>query len=70
MRATAGRRSTGALKRGERDASTDDLYRITDAIIAGRLAVPIAATVPIEQIRYAVTLQRGRYVHDKVVVTR
>jgi hypothetical protein len=31
--------------------------------------VPIAAAFPIEQIRDAVTLQSGRRVHGKVVVT-
>jgi NADPH:quinone reductase-like Zn-dependent oxidoreductase len=45
------------------------MERITDAILAGKLAVPIAATFPIEQIRDAVTLQASRHVHGKVVVT-
>jgi hypothetical protein len=31
--------------------------------------VPIAAAFPIEQIRDAVTLQAGRRVHGKIVVT-
>ena len=44
------------------------MERITDAILAGELTVPIAATFPIEQIRDAVTLQAGRHVHGKIVV--
>jgi hypothetical protein len=31
--------------------------------------VPIAASLPIEQIRDAVTLQAGRHVHGKIVIT-
>jgi hypothetical protein len=31
--------------------------------------VPIAATFPIERIRDAVTLQAGRHVHGKIVIT-
>ncbi len=54
---------------GGRDAAEDALDRVTDAIIAGQLVVPIAATFPIEQIREAVRLQRGGHVHGKVVVT-
>ena len=59
-----GVRATGGI-----DAAPDALERITDAILAGKLTVPIAATFPIEQIRDAVTLQAGRHVHGKVVVT-
>jgi NADPH:quinone reductase-like Zn-dependent oxidoreductase len=51
------------------DAGPADLDRITDAILAGQLTVPIAATFPIEQIRDAVTLQAGRHVHGKIVIT-
>jgi hypothetical protein len=43
--------------------------RITDAILANKLTVPIAATFPIGQIRDAVTLQTGRHVHGKIVIT-
>jgi NADPH:quinone reductase-like Zn-dependent oxidoreductase len=46
-----------------------DLAQITDAIRAGRLTVPIAGTFPIERIRDAVTLQAGRHVHGKIVIT-
>jgi len=60
----AGVRATGAI-----DASLEAMEGITDAIVAGSLTVPIAATFPIEQIRDAVTLQAGRHVHGKVVVT-
>lgn len=59
-----GVRATGAA-----DAAPDVLQRITDAILAGLLTVPIAARFPIEQIRDAVVLQAGRHVHGKVVVT-
>jgi NADPH:quinone reductase-like Zn-dependent oxidoreductase len=47
----------------------DALERITDAILAGKITVPIASVFPIEQIRDAVTMQAGRRVHGKVVVT-
>jgi len=59
-----GVRATGAI-----DAGPDAMERITDAIVAGKLTVPIAATFPIEQIRDAVTLQAGRHVHGKIVIT-
>ncbi|MFI1916988.1 NADP-dependent oxidoreductase [Nocardia sp. NPDC020380] len=55
--------------RGGADASPADLERLTAAILAGDIAVPIAATFPIEQIREAVELQAGRHVHGKVVIT-
>jgi NADPH:quinone reductase-like Zn-dependent oxidoreductase len=59
----AGVRATGGI-----DASPGALDRITDAIIAGQLIVPIAATFPVEQIREAVGLQAARRVHGKVTV--
>ncbi|MBP2704195.1 alcohol dehydrogenase catalytic domain-containing protein [Microbispora sp. RL4-1S] len=59
-----GVRATGAV-----DAVPDALRQITDAILAGELTVPIAAAFPVEKIRDAVTLQAGRHVHGKVVVT-
>ena len=59
----------GVRATGGRDAPPDALDRITDAITAGKLTVPIAATFPIEQIRDAVTLQRDGHVHGKVVIT-
>ena len=59
-----GVRATGAI-----DAGPDAMERITDAILAGKLTVPIAATFPIEQIRDAVTQQAGRHVHGKIVIT-
>jgi NADPH:quinone reductase-like Zn-dependent oxidoreductase len=59
-----GVRATGGV-----DAAPDALEQITDAILAGKLTVPIAAVFPVEQIRDAVTLQAGRRVHGKVVVT-
>jgi NADPH:quinone reductase-like Zn-dependent oxidoreductase len=45
------------------------LRKLTDAILAGKITVPITATFPIEQIRDAVTLQAGRHVHGKIVIT-
>lgn len=59
----------GVHATGAAHARPEDLKRITDAIVAGELAVPIAATFPVEQIREAVQLQSGRHVHGKVVVT-
>jgi len=50
-------------------ATTADMERITAAILAGQLTVPIAAAFPIEKIREAVTLQNGRHVHGKIVIT-
>ena len=59
-----GVRATGGV-----EADPDAMERITDAIRAGKITVPIAATFPIEQIRDAVTLQAGRHVHGKIVIT-
>jgi len=54
--------------RGGADATPADLERITGAILAGQITVPIAATFPIERIRDAVGLQAGRHVHGKIVI--
>jgi NADPH:quinone reductase-like Zn-dependent oxidoreductase len=59
-----GVRATGGI-----DAEPDALDRIAAAIAAGQIIVPIAAVFPIERLRDAVTLQAGRHVHGKVVVT-
>jgi NADPH:quinone reductase-like Zn-dependent oxidoreductase len=59
----------GVRVTGGSEAPPDSLERITEAILAGRLTVPIAATFPVDQIRDAVTLQAGRHVHGKVVIT-
>ena len=59
----------GVRATGGSEAGPDALNRITDAILAGDITVPIAATFPIEEIRAAVTLQGGRHVHGKIVVT-
>ena len=59
-----GVRATGGF-----DARPEELRRITDAIVAGAISVPIAARFPLEQIRDALTLQASRHVHGKVVVT-
>jgi NADPH:quinone reductase-like Zn-dependent oxidoreductase len=61
---TGGVRATGAF-----DARPGALERITDAILAGKITVPIATVFPVEKIRDAVTLQAGRHVHGKIVVT-
>jgi NADPH:quinone reductase-like Zn-dependent oxidoreductase len=59
----------GVRTAGAADARPEDMKRITDAILTGGITVPIAATFPVEQIRDAVSLQAGRHVHGKVVVT-
>jgi NADPH:quinone reductase-like Zn-dependent oxidoreductase len=59
-----GVRATGGI-----DAEPDALDRVAAAILAGQITVPIAAVFPVEQIRDAVTLQAGRHVHGKIVVT-
>ena len=59
-----GVRATGGI-----DAEPDALSRITDAILAGRITVPIAAVFPIEQVRDAAALQARRHVHGKIVIT-
>jgi NADPH:quinone reductase-like Zn-dependent oxidoreductase len=59
----------GVRATGGRDADPDTMQRITDAILAGKITVPIAATFPIEQTRDAVTLHAGRHVHGKIVIT-
>src|SRR4051794_17517792 len=59
----------GVRATGGADAEPGALARIADAILAGELTVPIAAVFPVERIRDAVTLQAGRHVHGKVVVT-
>lgn len=59
----------GVRATGGAEADVDDMERITDAIRAGTITVPIAATFPIEQTRDAVTLQAGRHVHGKIVIT-
>jgi NADPH:quinone reductase-like Zn-dependent oxidoreductase len=59
----------GVRVTGGSEAHPGALERIAEAILAGRLMVPIAATFPIDQIRAAVTLQAGRHVHGKVVIT-
>jgi NADPH:quinone reductase-like Zn-dependent oxidoreductase len=51
------------------EGTPSDLGRITDAVTAGKMTVPIAATFPIEDIRDAVALQSGRHVHGRVVIT-
>jgi NADPH:quinone reductase-like Zn-dependent oxidoreductase len=59
----------GVRATGGNDADPAGPARLTEAILAGQLTVPIAATFPLQQIREAVTLQAGRHVHGKIVVT-
>ena len=58
----------GVRATGGSEAGPDALDRITGAILAGKITVPIAATFPIEQIHDAVALRAGRHVHGKIVV--
>jgi NADPH:quinone reductase-like Zn-dependent oxidoreductase len=59
----------GVRATGGADADPAEIQRITNAILAGKLTVPIAATFPLEQTRDAVTLQADRHVHGKIVIT-
>jgi NADPH:quinone reductase-like Zn-dependent oxidoreductase len=59
----------GVRATGGAEADPADMERITDAILAGNITVPMAATFPIEQTRDAVTLRAGRHVHGKIVIT-
>jgi NADPH:quinone reductase-like Zn-dependent oxidoreductase len=59
----------GVRATGGSEARLGAMERITDAIVAGRLTVPVAETFPIERIRDAVTMQAGFHVHGKIVVT-
>jgi NADPH:quinone reductase-like Zn-dependent oxidoreductase len=59
----------GVHATGASDAGPDAMERITHAILTGGITVPIDATFPVEQIRDAVTLQAGRHVHGKIVIT-
>jgi NADPH:quinone reductase-like Zn-dependent oxidoreductase len=59
-----GVRATGGF-----DASPGSAKQLTDAILAGRITVPIAATFPLEKFRDAVELQADRHVHGKIVIT-
>lgn len=59
-----GVRATGGI-----DAAPDALQRIADAIAAGTITVPIAATFPLEQTRDAVTRAAERHTHGKIVIT-
>jgi NADPH:quinone reductase-like Zn-dependent oxidoreductase len=59
----------GVRPTGGAEARPDALDGITGAILAGTITVPVAAVFPVEKIRDAVTMQAGRHVHGKVVVT-
>ena len=65
----AGPNPPGAVRAtGGADATPDDLAGIANAIRAGDLVVPIAATFPLDRIRDAVALQASRHAHGKIVV--
>ncbi|MFI9486151.1 zinc-binding dehydrogenase [Promicromonospora sp. NPDC052451] len=59
----AGVRATGAHA-----ADPRALERITDAILAGTVTVPIAESFPIDRVRDAVARQAERHTHGKIVV--
>ena len=59
----------GVRATGGAEADLGDMQQITDAILAGKITVPIAATFPIEQTRDAATLQAQRHVHGKIAIT-
>ena len=59
----------GVRATGGADADPEAMVRITDAILAGEIVVPIAGTFPIEKVREAVEVQAGRHVHGKIVLT-
>ncbi|WP_202519371.1 NADP-dependent oxidoreductase [Streptomyces sp. SID1034] len=59
----------GVSKAGALDAGPGSLERIVDAIHAGEITVPIAATFRVERIREAVTTQAERHVHGKIVIS-
>ncbi|MDT0158762.1 zinc-binding dehydrogenase [Microbacterium sp. ARD32] len=61
--APAGVRTTGAF-----DADKGALERITDAIVAGELTVPIARIFELSDVREAVALQASRRVHGKITL--
>ncbi|MGV7750353.1 zinc-binding dehydrogenase, partial [Mycobacterium kansasii] len=46
----------------------DTLRNIADHVAAGRITVPIAATFPLADVRYAAELQAGRHVKGKIVI--
>jgi NADPH:quinone reductase-like Zn-dependent oxidoreductase len=59
----------GVKATGGGNAAPGTLEHIAGLISAGRLTVPVAARFPVEQVRDAVTLQAGRHVRGKLVVT-
>lgn len=62
-------RPPGVRRVGSWDAPPDAARQITEAVLADKLRVHIAATFPIEKVRDAVAMQAGGHVHGKVVVT-
>lgn len=58
----------GVQATGAHAADPHAIGQITEAIIDGRITVPIAASFPIEQIREAVALQAERHTHGKMII--
>ena len=49
-------------------AAPDVIGQIAEAIMDGRITVPIATSFPIEQIREAGALQAERHTHGKMII--
>ena len=58
----------GAVPTGGGNAPKASASRIIDAIVTGKLRVPIAARFPMEKIREAVTMQQDGHVHGKILI--
>lgn len=56
-------RSTGGA------GTVQDMQYILEALVAGKMTVPIAATFPLIAYREAIELQKSRHVHGKIVIT-
>ncbi|MFR9801801.1 NADP-dependent oxidoreductase [Pseudonocardia sp. RS010] len=65
----ADRHVPGVHATGAFAAEPAALERITDAVAAGAVTVPIAASFPLDRIQEAVALQVDGHVHGKIVVT-
>jgi NADPH:quinone reductase-like Zn-dependent oxidoreductase len=59
----------GVQATGGANAAPGTLERVAGLIADGKLTVPVAATYPVAQVRDAVTVQAGRHVRGKIVVT-
>lgn len=59
----------GVSQVGGSAATTEDMTKILDYLLAGKMSVPIAATFAFDNFRAAIELQKGRHTHGKIVVT-